>query len=253
MDDLYKCLGVTRKATNKEIRSAYRRVARRVHPDVSQSPNSAEQFAKVTEAYRILGDPERRARYDRGEPVSPRRVSFYASDRDQVFAYNFDRVIKEELEHERQETRVREQVVSVVVALFVSTFIVALAKPVFFHFMNWRVSIPVGVLSLMGMWYLWRAIRFALDHYTYQPEPPSVTNPPEPHEQPFTRRTALAFLAGGYVISMAAGAFVDMLSGGFIGGGFFAGHAVLGVFMYPPIAVMIVDAIRRIGAAMDVR
>jgi hypothetical protein len=224
-----------------------------VHPDVSHSPDAAERFAQVTEAYRILGDPERRARYDRGEPVSPRRVSFYARDRDQVFAYNFDRVINEVLEHERQETRVREQVVSVVVTLFVSTFIVALAKPVFLDILNWRVSLVVGVLSLVGMWYLWRALRFALDHYTYRPAPPSVTQPPEPHEQPFTRREALVFLAGGYVVSMAAGALVDLLSGGFIGGGFFAGPAVLGVFMYPPIAVMIVDNMRRLGAAMDVR
>lgn len=253
MDDLYKRLGVSRKATGKEIRSAYRRLARDNHPDVSRSPDAAEQFARISEAYKILGDPERRARYDAGEPVSPGRVAFYAKDRQQVFTYKFDRVINEMLENERRETRAREQVVSVVVTLFVSTFIVALAKPLFFDLVNWRVSLVVGLLSVVGVWYSWRALRVALEHYTYRPEPPSVTHAAEPPEQPFTRGQALAFLCVGYLVSLGAGALVDLLSGGWIGGGFFAGPAFLGVVMYPPIAVMIVDNMRRIGSAIEMR
>ena len=87
MDDLYKRLGVTAKASQKEIRSAYRRLARDKHPDVSKSPDSAAQFARITEAYKVLSDPGKRAIYDRGEPVPAQPFAFYSAQRQQAVAY----------------------------------------------------------------------------------------------------------------------------------------------------------------------
>ena len=63
MDDLYKRLGVPSNASTKDIRSAYRRIVRTVHLDTSRSPETAADFAKVTEAYRILIDSDKRAQY----------------------------------------------------------------------------------------------------------------------------------------------------------------------------------------------
>ena len=63
--DLYDVLGVPRSASAEEIRAAYRRLARRYHPDVSQEPDAAERFAELTRAYEVLSDQDARTRYDR--------------------------------------------------------------------------------------------------------------------------------------------------------------------------------------------
>lgn len=63
--DLYEVLGVSRSASADEIKSAFRRLARRYHPDVNQGDHSAEEkFKEIGEAYGILSDPEKKARYD---------------------------------------------------------------------------------------------------------------------------------------------------------------------------------------------
>ena len=69
--DLYKMLGVARDASAREIRHAYRRLARRHHPDLNPSPGGPQRFAAVADAYEILRDPVRRARYDRTITSSP--------------------------------------------------------------------------------------------------------------------------------------------------------------------------------------
>jgi molecular chaperone DnaJ len=69
--DLYELLGVRCAATPAELRRGYQRLARQLHPAVNPAdPVSAERFRAVSEAYQVLSDPERRARYDRGEPVA---------------------------------------------------------------------------------------------------------------------------------------------------------------------------------------
>ncbi len=62
--ELYDRLGVTRDATQQDIRKAYRRLARQLHPDVNPDPTVVERFKRVTEAYDVLSDPERREIYD---------------------------------------------------------------------------------------------------------------------------------------------------------------------------------------------
>ena len=62
--DYYHTLGVTRAATAEEIKKAYRRLARKYHPDVSKEPQAEERFKEVQEAYEVLKDPEKRAAYD---------------------------------------------------------------------------------------------------------------------------------------------------------------------------------------------
>ena len=61
--DYYKILGVNRDADEKEIKSAYRQLALKYHPD--KNPDSEEHFKEINEAYEVLGDPEKRSKYDR--------------------------------------------------------------------------------------------------------------------------------------------------------------------------------------------
>ena len=62
--DYYKTLGVERAASAEQIKTAYRRLARKFHPDVSKEPNAEARFKEVQEAYEVLKDPEKRAAYD---------------------------------------------------------------------------------------------------------------------------------------------------------------------------------------------
>lgn len=65
-DDYYQTLGVDRKASAEAIRKAYRRLARKHHPDVNPGDKSAEErFKRITEAYEVLGDPKKRQMFDR--------------------------------------------------------------------------------------------------------------------------------------------------------------------------------------------
>ncbi|MFT4235291.1 MAG: molecular chaperone DnaJ, partial [Microbacterium sp.] len=71
MADHYATLGVDREASPEEIKKAYRRLARELHPDVNPAPEAAEKFKEVTHAYDVLSDPEQRRRYDMGGDESP--------------------------------------------------------------------------------------------------------------------------------------------------------------------------------------
>jgi molecular chaperone DnaJ len=67
--DYYKALGVDKKASQEEIKKSYRRLARKYHPDTNKDAGAEERFKQISEAYDVLGDPEKRKRYDRGGGV----------------------------------------------------------------------------------------------------------------------------------------------------------------------------------------
>jgi curved DNA-binding protein len=66
--DYYEVLGVPRDASADDIRSAYRKLARKNHPDVNKDPEAGQRFSEISEAYEVLRDPEKRERYDRLGP-----------------------------------------------------------------------------------------------------------------------------------------------------------------------------------------
>src|SRR5579862_4494376 len=66
--DPYTVLGVKKDASQDDIQKAYRRLAKKLHPDLNPGNKAAEeQFKEVSVAYDLLSDPEKRARFDRGE------------------------------------------------------------------------------------------------------------------------------------------------------------------------------------------
>lgn len=68
MADPYTTLGVQRSATEKDIKSAYRKLAKELHPDKNKdNPKATERFSEVTNAYDLLSDKDKRAKFDRGE------------------------------------------------------------------------------------------------------------------------------------------------------------------------------------------
>lgn len=62
--DYYKIMGVSKDASEKDIKTAYRKLARKYHPDISKEPNAEEKFKEMGEAYEVLRDPTKRKEYD---------------------------------------------------------------------------------------------------------------------------------------------------------------------------------------------
>ena len=65
MADFYDLLGVSRDADSDTLKKAYRRLARQYHPDINKEPGAEERFKEIGRAYEVLGDPQKRAQYDR--------------------------------------------------------------------------------------------------------------------------------------------------------------------------------------------
>ncbi|HAT7848938.1 TPA: DnaJ domain-containing protein [Legionella pneumophila] len=62
--DYYKIMGVSQDASEKDIKMAYRKLARKYHPDISKEPDAEERFKEMAEAYEVLKDPKKRSEYD---------------------------------------------------------------------------------------------------------------------------------------------------------------------------------------------
>ncbi len=65
MQDFYKVLGVDRNASEKEVKSAYRKLAKKYHPDTNSGKEAEQKFKEISEAYSVIGDPEKRKLYDK--------------------------------------------------------------------------------------------------------------------------------------------------------------------------------------------
>ena len=249
MTDLYRVLGVSYRATPAEIKSAYRRLARKYHPDVSTSPDANTTFARINEAYHVLSDPDLRAAYDlHGYSVS--RRTFYASRAAEVVSLQreFDKMVDEMIAHDRQETAARRHAVLIVVPLFVSAFYVMWAKPTFIEESRLLGRILIVALALYGLVYLIRNIAVVLARYTYHvPDHlTSVFGKEEPPDKPISRRVGLVFLVAGYLASLGLGYIVGRNAGAGL-----SLSTAISVFLYPPIAVLIIGSIRKIGMFLE--
>jgi hypothetical protein len=249
MTDLYRVLGVSPRATSAEIKSAYRRLARKCHPDVSASPDANATFARINEAYHVLSDPRLRGAYDRGGYGESRRT-FYASRDAEVVSLQreFDRMVDEMIAHDRQEAAARSHAVLLVVPLFVSTFYVMVAKPTFIEESRLIGRLLIIALALYGLVYLIRNIALVLARYTYHvpDQLTSVFREEAPRDKPISRRAGLSFLIVGYLVSMALGYVVGKSPGMGL-----SLSTAMSVFLYPPIAVLIIGSIRRISTFLE--
>lgn len=280
MIDYYRILGLKTNASQAEIKSAYRKLARKYHPDVNQDVSgAAQQFALISKAYSILSDPHERAYYDdqltaertRGYSILNSNNPHAKRARNLAIQAKWDRLVDEVLERDRQENRERQRAVFTTVSLFLSTFFVAMIRP---HF--WTVFTPFGraivlTLFVIGVWHLATRLREYLAHYTYYPKriQDSIIREQETPEQPFTRLSAYTFLLVGYALSICIGMYI-----GWHTQDFFSDLTLLfrhqaaavqssilayastmlfipEVLVYPPIAVLIVDTVHGLASRID--
>jgi hypothetical protein len=275
MTDYYHVLGVKRTATAAEIKSAYRNLARKRHPDVNRgSEKAAREFAVLSLAYHTLIDPQERAFYDQQLDKGVRGESILSSDnphaqRARDMQARWDRVVNQILESDRRENLERQRAVFTTVSLFLSTFFVAMIKPPLWQSFGLAGRAVLVTLFMTGVWHLGSRLREYFRHYTYKPEELhySITREENPSPKPFTRFSAYAFLIGGYVVSLGIGLFIGYHSQDFFsdltllfrhhvpaaGSGPFSPTAMIisDLLFYPPIAVLVIDTMHAIASHID--
>jgi len=275
MTDYYHVLGVMRTATATEIKSAYRKLARKKHPDVNRgSEKAAREFALLSLAYHTLIDPQERAFYDQQLDKGVRGESILSSDnphaqRARDMQARWDRVVNQILESDRREDLERQRAVFTTVSLFLSTFFVAMIKPPLWQSFGLAGRAVLVALFMTGVWHLGSRLREYFRHYTYKPDDLhySITQEENPSPKPFTRFSAYAFLIGGYVVSLGIGRFIGYHSQDFFsdltllfrhhvpaaGSGVFSPTAIVisDLLFYPPIAVLVIDTMHAIASRID--
>lgn len=268
MVDYYKILKVSPKATNAEIKSAYRRLARKIHPDINrQAENAAKDFAQIAKAYEILGNPKERADYDR----QLLKEKYDSADNDSVFssenqhakrwrqmAYErrYNEIIDRMIADERRETLALQKVIFPTVALFASTFFVAIFKPLFWT--NLQIIGKIIMLSLfvVGLLHLISRLRSGFERYTYSDDNihDSILEEIKPVTKPYTRFAAICFLIVGVGVSLGIGLLVGNYLELFVGAtmpAFFSSSLKPEFIFYPPIVVLFVDLMHTFAARFD--
>ena len=277
MTDYYQVLGVTQTATVSEIKSAYRKLARKRHPDVNRGSEKADrEFAILSLAYHTLIDPQERAFHDQQLSKQRNGHSILESDnphaqraRNIAAQARWDRVVNQILETDRRENQQRQRAVFTTVSLFLSTFFVAMIKPPIWQSFDLVGRTILIALFLAGLWHLVRRLVEHFRHYTYKTDSRhySITQEEEKPSQPFTRFSGFAFLIGGYAISIALGLLINRQAQDFFSDltMLFRHHAaatpgqsfsptvliVSDLIFYPPIAVLIIDSLHSVASRID--
>lgn len=269
MANYYEILKVSQKASNAEIKSAYRRLARQYHPDVNGgSEETAREFARIAKAYEILGNPPTRAEYDKKLlhnrfQTSASGDSVFASEnqharrwRKMVYERRYNEIIDRMIADERRETMAFQKTIFPCVALFSSTLIVAIFKPAFFTNSAIIGKIVFVSLFVVGVIHLFSRLRAGFEKYTYRRENlhDSIFDDIEPETKPYSRFTAAAFL----VVGVAACLGIGLLIGNYMQVALnasmpsFSSKTLRFEFIfYPPIVVLCVDAMHAFAARFD--
>src|SRR5207247_6067839 len=176
MTDYYHVLGVMRTANATEIKSAYRKLARKKNPGVTRgSEKAVREFGLLSLAYHTLIDPQERAFDDQQLDKGVRGESILSSDnphaqRARDMQARWDRVVNQILESDRRENLERQRAVFTTVSLFLSTFFVAMIKPPLWQSFGLAGRAILVPLFMTVVWHLIRRLREYFKDYTYRPD-----------------------------------------------------------------------------------
>ena len=270
MVNYYQVLKISPKATNVEIKSAYRRLARKIHPDVNSdnAESASGEFAKIAKAYEILGNPQKRAVYDRRlldaqYKKSSTTDSVFSSEnaharrwRQMAYERRYNEIIDRMIADERRETMALQKIIFPTVALFISVCFVAIFKPMF-----WTNSQVIGKIILfslfvVGLVHLFKRLSTGFERYTYRYENlhDSILEESKVETKPYARVTAVCFLVVGMGVSLGVGLLVGNFLESFLTPSmpkFFASSLKPEFIFYPPIVVLFVDLMHSFAIRFD--
>jgi len=268
MVNYYESLKVSPTASSTEIKSAYRRLARKLHPDKNDgSEETARAFAVIAEAYEILGNPSDRASYDKkillaryngasnGDSVFASSNTHARRWRQMVYEHRYNEIIDRMIAEERRESMDLQKIIFPTVALFVSTLVVGIFKPQLYS--NSAIIGKIIVISLFvaGVIHLIGRIRDALEKYTYSRDElhDSILDENEPVVKPYSRVTAGVFLIFGFLFCLGTGLlignYIELVSVSMPS--MFTNSLKPEFVFYPPIFVLFVDLMHAFALRVD--
>src|SRR5215203_5920840 len=262
MVNYYETLKVSPKASKTEIKSAYRRLARKLHPDKNNgSEETARAFATIAEAYEVLSNAKERAAYDKrilqaqyngstnGDSVFASSNSHARRWRQLVYEHRYNEIIDRMIAEERRESMALQRIIFPTVALFVSTLAVSIFKPQIFVQLGIPGVIVLATLFIVGLIHLIGRVKEAMERYAYRSDEihDSIIEAEGGAVKHYSRFLAGTFLVLGVVVSFVAG----LLIGNYADVGLIP-HPPLFWFsnpefvFYPPIFVLVVDLMHSI-------
>ncbi|MGI8812448.1 MAG: J domain-containing protein [Pyrinomonadaceae bacterium] len=268
MVNYYETLKVSPKASSSEIKSAYRRLARKLHPDKNNgSEATARAFAAIAEAYEIVGNPKERAVYDNrllqaqfegsvnGDTVFASSNSHARRWRQMVYEHRYNEIIDRMIADERRESMALQKIIFPLVGLFVSTLVVAIFKPQIFSNSAMIGKIILVSLFAAGVIHLFGRIREGMERYTYNDDAlhESLLDENDPVNKPYSRFVAGTFLvvgvASSFTIGLLIGHYFEFVS---LASPALFSHTLKPEFVfYPPIFVLFVDLMHSVASRVE--
>ena len=270
MVNYYKVLKISPKATTAEIKSAYRRLARELHPDVNNDSETAtKDFALLVKAYEILSDQQERAYFDKKLLRAQAKFSIHSADsvfdsdnpharrlRQMTFERRYNAIVDRMIDSERDETLALQRIIFPTVALFVSTCFVAIFRPLLWTNSQIGGKIILLTLFVFGVFHLVKRMRSGFERFTYDSESlrDSILDQTEPESKPYSRTAAILFLITGIGISLGIGFLIGNfmeLSITMMMPKLFSKTLQPEFVFYPPIVVLLVDLMHSFALKMD--
>ena len=252
MLDYYKVLGVKSTASVKEIKAAYKRLARLQHPDLNGGrPEATQAFVQILRARDILIDPQRRAAYDAQRNAYAAKGAHAPLVNPTVETYmrraRSDARIKQNLENfltiEREEARSLRQAVFPIVAFLFAAFFVPLVRPHLWRSSGWTGRTVILVLVSIGVWHTLSKIRAAIKLHT------------DADRTRWSRRQAILLIALSAIGCGLLGTLIGMsFSESLLSAMpmFFDPSIRLELLLYPWIMVLLLDAGHSLSQRIDI-
>lgn len=267
MVNYYDILKVSPRASGTEIKSAYRRLARKLHPDKNiGSEETALKFAAIAEAYEVLGNPKQRIQYDQrlvDAKFSSNGTgdSFFDSTnphvrrwRQMVYEKRYNDIIDRMIAEERQEAMAFQKVVYPLVALIVGCLLTTALRPRIFFDSDILGRIIIVSLFIVGIIHIIGRVRDGFERFT-QPDDDiheSILDDNERKHKPVSRLAAAAAIIGGVMLALGIGLIIGIpLRSPGSSFPLFSDNLKPEFLFYPPIITFFVDMMHTIASKFE--
>jgi DnaJ domain len=264
MVDYYQVLGIKNTASVKEIKAAYKRLARKRHPDLNGgSPEAALAFVQISRARDILIDPGRRAEFD-AQRHAHAALGAYApvvNPTAETYARRArsDARIRKNLENflviEREEARALRRAVFPIVAFLFAAFFVPLVRPHFWRSSGWIGRTVILTLVSVGIWHTVSKISTAIKLHTNDDRTGATVADDQVLAKGWSRRQAFLFIGLATIVCGLLGTWIGMsLSDSLLIAMpmFFDPSIRLELLLYPWMMVLLIDGGHSLSQKLDI-
>jgi curved DNA-binding protein CbpA len=268
MVNYYDILSVSPKASRAEIKSAYRRLARKLHPDKNNgSEETALKFAAIAEAYEVLGNPKERANFDRrllevqyngngsADSVFSSSNRHAMRWRQMVYEKRYNDIIDRMIDEERREAAAFQKAIYPLVAMLVSSMIATASRPQIFANSSVIGKIVIAALFVVGVIHLIRRIREGFERYTEYDDNihDSILDGNERPAKRYSQYSVAAALLIGFLACLGIGFLIGTqihLAANSLPS-MFSKDLTPEFIFYPPIVTLFVDIMHSFAARLE--